>query len=109
LIAGTFNFRGASVPSPGIVVFRLDSQKYEAVTSSGDSGSNVTWLSDSRRLIYKDGNKLMLVDTVTKKSHEILTFQPGSDLNNPVTTFDDRWIYFDHSANGSDIWLLTWK
>jgi len=107
-LAGVFNSRGSS-PVYGIVLYSLESGKYEKLT---DFGTTPSWLSDSRRLVFTADpgrDKLFIVDSLTKKWSEILVASPGSYVDNPVLSRDDRTLYFEHGANGSDIWLLTWK
>ncbi len=61
------------------------------------------WLSDSRRIVMLDGNKLYVVDRDTLKGHEIHTFAfPAAEL---ALSNDDRAIYFVRTSDEADVWL----
>jgi eukaryotic-like serine/threonine-protein kinase len=106
-LAGNLNH--PNVPNYGIVLFSLESGKYERLT---DFGAAPSWLSDSRRLVFTADpgrDKIFVIDSQTKKWHEILAAPIGFFLDNPALSRDDRTLYYERGANGSDIWLLTWK
>jgi serine/threonine protein kinase len=94
------------VGNTGVAVFTLDSSRYERLA---DFGFNPSWLHDNRRILFQDNGKIFLVDSVTKKWKEILSLKPASWLGDPITSTDDRTIYFTQYALGSDIWLLTFN
>ncbi|PWT90012.1 MAG: hypothetical protein C5B54_07950 [Acidobacteria bacterium] len=91
---------------PGIVIFSMDSGKFEMLT---DNGNNPRWLHDSRRIIYTNNAKLFLVDSVTKKSKEVFSLPSPTILVDPVLSADDRTLYFTQITAGSDIWLVAFK
>jgi eukaryotic-like serine/threonine-protein kinase len=91
---------------PGVVLYSLAERNYVRVT---DSGRSATWLSDSRRLLYRDSDKLFLLDTVTKASRPVRTIPPGSDYKDFCLSADDRVLYLIRSVEEGDIWLLTMK
>jgi len=88
----------------GIIVYSFDSQQYEKLT---DFGSFPVWLSDSRRLLFQDQSKLYLIDSQSKKSHEVLSVAPHEFGNGVTLPRDDRMIYFSLLTTEADIWLMT--
>jgi TolB protein len=100
-LAGTMASRQR--PNPSIMVYSLEKRQFEEVAQSGDAP---LWLSDNRRIIYFDARALWLVDTRTKKRHEILTFGP-SDQSGYTISPDNRTIYFSIDSTESDIWLRS--
>lgn len=90
----------------GIVLYSLASRSYSRIT---DRGESPTWLSDSRRLLYWDGDKLLLLDTQSRRSWQVLTIAPGSDYNDLSLSPDDRVLYLSRNTEQGDILLLTMK
>jgi len=88
----------------GIIVYFFDSQQYERLT---DFGSFPVWLSDSRRLLFQDQSKLYLIDSQSKKSHEVLSVAPHEFGNGVTLPQDGRMIYFSLLTTEADIWLMT--
>ena len=78
---------------------------YESLT---DFGGAPVWLSDSRRVLFSFEGKLFLVDSQSKKSHEVLSV-PGETLSGPSLSRDNREIYFTRGTNEADIWMATLK
>ena len=65
------------------------------------------WLSDDRRLVYvNEKGGLSLVETRSKRAHEILSLLPDT-IFLTVPSRDDRWIYFVRVSSEADLWLLT--
>jgi len=93
-------------PTSGIVVYSLESQRYEQLT---DFGGQPVWLSDNRRLLFQDQGKLYLIDSQTKKYHEVLSIAPGEFGNGVTLPRDNRLIYFTQLTTEADIWLMTIK
>jgi len=88
----------------GIVVYSLESQQYEKLT---DFGNNPVWLSDSGRLLFKHQGKLYLVDSQSKKIHEVLSVAPHDFGIGVAPSRDNRLIYFSLLTTEADIWLMT--
>jgi serine/threonine protein kinase len=87
----------------GIDVYSFDTKKYDHLTPFGWFPR---WLSDSRRVLFHNENdsKSYLVDSRTRKFHEVFSAAPnaGGPL---VPAPDDRWMYFTLNVTESDIWL----
>jgi eukaryotic-like serine/threonine-protein kinase len=88
----------------GIMTYSFDSQRYEPLT---DVGAFPVWLSDSRRLLFQDQGKLYLVDSQTKKVHEILSVAPNEFGNGVTLPRDNRTIYFSLLTTEADVWMMT--
>src|SRR3989454_3785346 len=95
--------RSGGTPA-GIVVYSLDSQQYEKLT---DFGSPPVWLSDRRRLLFQQQDKLYLIDSESKRLHEVLSVAPHEFGVGVTLPRDDRLIYFSLVTVEADIWLMT--
>ena len=86
-------------------VYSLESQQCEKLTNFG---FRPVWLSDSRRMLFQDlRSRLYLLDSRSKKVHEVLSGTPH-DLGRGVTlSRDDRLIYFSLITTEADIWLMN--
>jgi Tol biopolymer transport system component len=91
-------------PPSGIAVYSLDSQQYEKLT---DFGSQPVWLNDSRRLLFQYQSNLYLIDSQTRKTHELLSVAPQRFGVGVTLPQDDRLIYFSLVTTEADIWLMT--
>ncbi len=91
---------------PGVVLYSLAGRSYVRIT---DRGESATWLSDSRRLLYRAGDKLFLLDTLSRTSRLVLTIPPSSDYNDFSVSADDHILYLSRNTEQGDIWLLTMK
>jgi Tol biopolymer transport system component/tRNA A-37 threonylcarbamoyl transferase component Bud32 len=85
----------------GLVVYSFDTGKWERLTNSG---SYPRWLGDSRRLVYSDDGRLMLMDADTKRTRELLAMS-GFSLERPVPGPGDRMLYFVRMRDESDVWM----
>lgn len=94
---------GNAPDTEGIIVFETVSQSYQILT---DYGETPVWLSDNRRLIFFDHDKIFLIDSATKKAKEILSVAPNN-LQNMTISPDNRSIYFTLRKTESDIWLAN--
>jgi len=94
--------------SSGIAIYSFDSKKYEKVT---DFGLFPIWLKDGRRLIFCFKEKLYLLDSRSKKFHEImyapLSARTGEMLGVTSLSPDERTLYFAEGTIEADIWMLT--
>ena len=97
-------WRGGVAGAASIFVYSFESQQYEKLT---DFGIAPVWLSDSRRLLFKRQSKLYLVDSQSKKVHEVLSVAPHDFGFGVALSRDDRLIYFSLLTTEADIWLMT--
>jgi Tol biopolymer transport system component len=86
-----------------IAIYNLESKHYRKLT---DFGGYPVWLTDSRRLLFRDAGKLFLLDSESEKVQEILSLSPDVIGKFSISS-DDRWIYLEHSSTEADIWMLT--
>lgn len=64
------------------------------------------WLSDNRRILFERDGRLHILETQTKKSHEILSAAPYT-ISTICATRDARTLYYTVQKTESDLWLLT--
>ena len=100
-LAGTMTQPGVA---SFISVYSFDSRTYEKLT---DVGNFPVWLSDNRRLLFLGQGKIMLVDSQTKKVHEVLSVPPYLIGLGFSITRDDRFIYYHLAQTEADVWLMT--
>jgi serine/threonine protein kinase/Tol biopolymer transport system component len=93
---------------PGVFLYSLAGRSYMRITDRGE-GEMATWLSDSRHLLYWDSGSLLLLDTVSRTSRQVLTTPPDSNYSAFRLSPDDRVLYMSRNAEQGDIWLLTMK
>jgi eukaryotic-like serine/threonine-protein kinase len=88
--------------TPGIVIYNFETGGFERITDFGD---NPIWLNDNRRLLFDHLHRLYLVNSETKKVHELL---PPSSYR--VSGFgisaDSRMLYYGLAIKEADLWLL---
>ena len=88
----------------GIVIYDLVSNKNEELTNFGESP---VWLNDNRRVIFFDVNKIYLLDTLTKKTKELMSFAANENLQGITISPDNRFIYYSLQKKESGIWLAS--
>lgn len=89
--------------TPGIVVYTFETGSFEHVT---DIGTNPVWLRDNRRLLFNHLHKLYLVNTETKKPHELLPPSPHRVSGYGLSP-DNRTLYYSLATKEADVWLLN--
>ena len=87
----------------GVAVYSLESHKYELLAPVGDSPH---WLPDNRRLIFHHQGKAFLIDSETKKMHEVLSVAPHSVSWQFGFSRDGRLLVFTLDATEADVWLM---
>lgn len=88
--------------TPGIVVYDFDTGDFQWVT---DFGYSPIWLRDNRRLIFNHQHRLFLVNTETKKSHELFPPSPHR-ISGYGLSPDNRMLYYGLAVKEADVWLL---
>jgi Tol biopolymer transport system component len=99
-LAGLRHFSDGS--HAGIGVYDLESKRYNWLT---DFGEWPLWLQDDRRILFADHGKIFILDSESKKYHEVFPVAEG-DIGSPGLSRDNRVIYFTFVATEADIWLL---
>ncbi len=67
-----------------------------------------SWLPDSRHVVFTEGNKIVLLDTITLEKRDLVAPTEGSPRS-PFVSRDGRLLYWVLHKNESDIWLLDLK
>ncbi len=96
--------RSAGNTGRGLVVYSLESRRYEVLN---DSGNLPRFLPDSRRLLYVDGSSLRMIDSATKQTTLVLPAAGDSQLIHFALAPDGRSIYVLQQLTDSDIWEAT--
>src|SRR5262249_23476994 len=87
----------------GISVYSFESTKYARLN---DNQFDPFWFSDSRRLLTRDDTKLFVLDSESKRSHEILSVLPDTLNARQALSQDDRTIYFGLHRAEADVWMM---
>jgi len=87
----------------GVILYSLDTGRFERLTPSGMFPA---WLNDSRRLIFADGGRLRIVDSVSGRQREVLSVAPA-EVTQPTVSGDGRVIYFAVASSETTLWLAT--
>jgi Tol biopolymer transport system component len=88
--------------TPGIVIYSFDTGSFERVS---DFGSNPIWLNDNRRLLFDYQHRLYLVNSETKKTHELLPPSRHRVFGYGLSA-DSRTLYYGLAIKEADLWLL---
>lgn len=98
---------GADGSFLGIVTYSFQSRQFQQLT---EFGHVPRYLPDSHRLLFNHQGKLYLVDSRTKRVHEVLSVTPNEI--NPWhfgLSRDGRLIVFSEAITEADIWLATFE
>jgi len=91
----------------GIFAYSLESGTFERLT---DFGVWPRWMPDGRRVLFCEEGKLFLVDSISRKAHEILSVSPREVYDyQPAVTRSQRLLYFTVVAPEVDVWLMNLK
>jgi Tol biopolymer transport system component len=88
--------------TPGMAVYDFETGGYERIT---DFGNSPVWLSDNRRLLFNYLQRLYIVNSETKKFHELLPPSPHRVSGYGLTP-DGRTLYYGLAVKEADVWLL---
>jgi hypothetical protein len=70
-------------------------------------GSYPIWLNDNRRVLFREGGSLYVLDRVTGKWQEILSLTGPTLIGNYALSRDNRRLYYTSGSAEADIWLLN--
>ncbi len=90
----------------GFQLYSFENHRFEKLS---DQGTYVTWLHDSRRLLYLDQGRLRLFDLAIRSSRELLTPPAESAFLRVAVSRDDRTLCLVRSADEGNLWMLTLK
>jgi Tol biopolymer transport system component len=80
----------------------LESRKYDRLVPFGTESR---WLQDSRRVLFLHEGKIYLVDSRSKRTHEVLSVTPNNVASFGFTP-NDRRIVFTLDSTEADIWEM---
>jgi serine/threonine protein kinase len=89
--------------SLGITAYSFDSEKYQRLAPFGMAGH---WLGDNRRVLFAHQGKIYLVDSQSKRFHEVLSVAPY-EVVPQFGFFRDRLIVFTLDATQANIWQMN--
>jgi hypothetical protein len=98
------DLQGPTGAYSGVGVYSLESRKYRRLTGFG---AFARWLSDSRRLLFLDEQKVYLIDSQSGKVREILSVAPHELGSIFTLARNDRTIAFILEVTEADIWLMS--
>ena len=99
-------YRRITEKKPKLASYSFATGQIDRLT--GLDGEYCLWLNDNRRLLSHHDGRIFLVDSKTKKTHEVLSATPNK-INCFVISRDNRVLYFDVEVTEADIWLLSLK
>ena len=67
------------------------------------------WFKDNRRILYRRGEQVWIVDSVTKRDKKIFSIAPDALNGRAVLAPDEKSIYFSLASVQSDIWMLSFE
>ena len=87
-------------------MYSLETQKAEILGSFW--GGPMSWLNDSRHVLFERAGKLIVVDVLSKSAREVYGV-PGEMVGSPRLSKDNRTICFEIGHSEGDIWMATLK
>lgn len=87
-----------------MVVYIFAEQRYERFVIG--FGSYPIWLNDNRSVLFREAEKLYLLDRLSGKWREIFALKPPSQIGSYALSRDNKHLYYTSASNESDIWLL---
>ena len=70
-------------------------------------GAYPIWLNDDRRVLFREGGSLYLLDRITGKWQEILALKAPTLIGHYALSGDNRRLYYTSGNGEADIWLLN--
>jgi len=90
-----------------LVIYSLPSRRFTRLYAAEDIGNSI-WLNDGRRLLFDEKSKLVLIDSRTRATRELMSIAPDT-MQLWWPTRDNRTIYFVRQVEQADIWLMRSK
>jgi Tol biopolymer transport system component len=88
-----------------IVIYSFKEESYQRFVLG--FGSYPIWLNDNRRVLFREGGSLYVLDRVTGKWQEILSLTGPTLIGNYALSRDNRRLYYTSGSAEADIWLLN--
>jgi eukaryotic-like serine/threonine-protein kinase len=93
---------GADGSISGILVYDVEKKTYRRLTATG---SVPAFLRDGRRIVFKDGNALKIVDTADARISEILRGDERRAIEFFALSPDNRSLFVSWASQQADLWL----
>jgi len=90
-----------------MVVYTFADHRYERFVTG--FGSYPIWLNDNRRMLFREGGKLYLLDRPSGKPRELLSLKPPSQIGSYAFSRDNKRLYYTSGSSEADIWLLKFE
>ncbi|HVG07955.1 MAG TPA: protein kinase [Thermoanaerobaculia bacterium] len=90
----------------GILVYSFATRQVQRLTGRG---APVSWLQDSRQLVYLDQGKLFLFDRPSRASRQVLAPPAGANFKWVSASRDGRAIVLVREQDEGDLWMLSSK
>lgn len=87
-----------------MVVYTFAEHRYERFVTG--FGSYPIWLNDNRRVLFREGEKLFLLDRRTGEWREVLSLKSPSQIGSYALSRDNKRLYYTSGSSEADIWLL---
>jgi len=87
-----------------LVLFSFTNGRYEVFPARG---ADPVWLRDGRRLLFRQEGPILLLDTATGRTQEVLKPPPGSSFSFFDVAPNDRTLYVAQQTWEGDLWMLT--
>jgi Tol biopolymer transport system component len=87
-----------------MVVYSFTQHSYDRFVTG--VGSYPIWMNDNRRILFREGGKLYLLDRLSGKWRELLSLKPPSQIGRHELSRDNKRLYYTSGNNEADIWLL---
>jgi hypothetical protein len=88
----------------GLALYSVDQKRYELLH---ESGTVPAWLSDSRRLVFWNNDRIELIDLLTKTVSPVLSLPVPQAITSlgQLPKRNDQ-IYFTLQPREADVWLI---
>ena len=63
-------------------------------------------MNDNRLILFREGEKLYLLDRLTGKWNELLSLKLPSQIGSYALSRDNKRLYYTSGSSEADIWLL---
>ena len=87
-----------------MVVYTFAEHRYQRFVTG--FGSYPIWLNDNRRVLFREGEKLFLLDRLTGEWREVLSLKSPSQIGSYALSRDNKRLYYTSGSSEADIWLL---
>ncbi len=93
-----------------LYLYSLETQRFEKLAETLPVGLKrpPSWL-DNNRIIYQNGDEVLLMNLVTKKTTPIHVNAGGTEITSVRITKDNNRLYFIRGKYEADLWVMRMK